>query len=355
MKTLAQPISAGYNLSHGARTSDFNGWQMPTFYSSIMDEYKAVRNHFGIFDVSHMGRWWVQGKDAQEFLNYLTTNDLETLQNHRALYTLLLNEGSGIIDDLIIYKFNPTKFLVVNNAGNHNLVSDWFRIHAKNYELSLKDITNDLGQIAVQGPNAKLVLDKLLGIGTIKYFSLCETNYRDENLIITATGYTGEKGYELYASAETLMSIWNDLIDNHQGLACGLGSRDLLRLEAGYCLHGNDIDSQTTPYEAGLEWVCKLSKNNFIGKSNCTNKTKRLVGLRFEQGKKILARAHTPILLNSEKIGEITSGNYSPKLECGIALAYIHLPHNPNFINIQIRDNVFEAVVSEPWFYRNIN
>jgi aminomethyltransferase len=355
MKTLAQPISAGYNLSHGARTSDFNGWQMPTFYSSIMDEYKAVRNHFGIFDVSHMGRWWVQGKDAQEFLNYLTTNDLETLQNHRALYTLLLNEESGIIDDLIIYKFNPTKFLVVNNAGNHNLVSDWFRLHAKNYELSLKDITNDLGQIAVQGPNAKLVLDKLLGIGTIKYFSLCETNYRGENLIITATGYTGEKGYELYASAETLMSIWNDLIDNHQGLACGLGSRDLLRLEAGYCLHGNDIDSQTTPYEAGLEWVCKLSKNNFIGKSNCTKKTKRLVGLRFEHGKKILARAHTPILLNAEKIGEITSGNYSPKLECGIALAYIHLPHNPDFINIQIRDNVFEAVVSEPWFYRNIN
>ena len=355
MKTLAQPISAGYNLSHGARTADFNGWQMPTFYSSIMDEYKAVRNHFGIFDVSHMGRWWVQGKDAQNFLNYLTTNDIEALQDHRALYTLLLNEDSGIIDDLIIYKFNPTKFLVVNNAGNHNAVSDWFKSHTKNFELSLQDITSELGQIAVQGPNAKTLLNKLLGIENLKYFSFGEINYRGENLIISATGYTGEKGYELYASAETLMSIWNDLIDNHQGLACGLGSRDLLRLEAGYCLHGNDINSRTSPYEAGLEWVCKLNKQNFIGKSNCTKKTKKLVGIAFEKNQKILERAHTPIFYNNVQIGEITSGNYSPKLERGIALAYIDLPNSTQIATIQIRGNSFEGRVGEPWFFRNIN
>jgi len=354
MKTLAQPISSGYNLIHGARTADFNGWQMPTFYTSIMDEYKAVRNHFGIFDVSHMGRWWVQGQDAERFLDYLTTNDLANLPDKRALYTLLLNEDSGIIDDLIIYKFNPKKFLVVNNAGNHEAVSDWFRSHAENFDLCLQDITSQIGQIAVQGPNAKSVLDKVLGIETIKYFSFDEISFQEESLIVTATGYTGEKGYELYGKPEILMSIWNNLINKHQGIACGLGSRDLLRLEAGYCLHGNDIDSCTSPFEAGLDWVCKLSKNDFIGKANCTKKNKKLVGLAFEKNQKILARAHTPVFFNGVKIGEITSGNYSPKLERGIALAYIDSPNDPKNALIQIRGNDFEAKIVEPWFFRNI-
>lgn len=354
MKNLAQPISSDYNLSHGARTADFNGWQMPTFYTSIMDEYKAVRNHFGIFDVSHMGRWWVQGQDAQRFLDLLTTNDLTNLPDKRALYTLLLNEESGIIDDLIIYKFNSEKFLVVNNAGNHQAVRDWFLTHINNLELTLRDITLEIGQIAVQGPNAKSTLDKVLEIETIKYFSFDEINFQGESLIVTATGYTGEKGYELYGKPEILMSIWKTLIENHQGSACGLGSRDLLRLEAGYCLHGNDIDSKTTPYEAGLDWVCKLQKQNFIGKPECTKKNKQLVGLAFEKNEKILARAHTPIFSKGVQIGEITSGNFSPKLERGIALGYINLPNLPDMVNIQIRGKDFEGKVVEPWFFRNI-
>jgi aminomethyltransferase len=354
MKSLALPISADYNQSHGARTADFNGWQMPTFYSSIMNEYWAVRNHFGIFDVSHMGRWWVTGQDAEKFLNYLTTNDLSKLQEMRALYTLLLNQDSGIIDDLIIYKFNSEKFLVVNNAGNHKAVSDWLIAHSTKYSVALNDITNMIGQIAVQGPNAKPTLDKLFGIETIKYFSFKEITHASEKLIVTATGYTGEKGYELYGPAEILMSIWHKLITEDQGLACGLGSRDLLRLEAGYCLHGNDIDANTTPYEAGLDWVCKLDKDEFIGKSNCTRKLKQLVGLKFESNQKILARAHTPVFYEGKQIGEITSGNYSPKLERGIALAYIDSSTNPNRVNIQIRNNDFEAEITQPWFFRNI-
>ncbi len=354
MKNLAHPISYSFNLNQGARTADFHGWEMPTFYSSIIEEHRVVRNHFGIFDVSHMGRWWVVGQSAQEFLDYLTTNDLTNLKNFKAVYTLLLNEEGGIIDDLIIYKFNPEKFLVVNNAGNHKAVTDWFLHHKQNYQVDLHDISSSIGQIAVQGPQAQTILDQLLGIDKLKYFSFTEIIYAGENIIISATGYTGEKGYELYAKSEALMYIWNKLISNYNGLPCGLGARDLLRLEAGYCLHGNDISPLTTPFEAGLDWVCKLNKTNFIGKSKCQNKTKNLVGLLFEENTKIIPRSHMPILLKDQKLGEITSGNFSPYLERGIALAYLDLGFDVDFVELKIRDNTYVAQITAPWFYRNI-
>lgn len=319
-----------------------------------MEEYQAVRTGLGLFDVSHMGRWWITGKDAAKFLDYVSTNDIAGLDLGKGVYTLALNESGGIIDDWIIYKFDETKFMLVNNAGNHPAVSKWLEAQSHNLAVKLEDITRKWGQIAVQGPLAKPSLEKLLGFEPQKYFRFCEVNYQGQSLMVAATGYTGEKGYELYGEPQLLMDIWNDLIKNHSALPCGLGARDVLRLEAGYCLHGNDIDANTTPYEAGLDWVCKITKDNFIGKAACQRREKKLVGLAFAAATKILPRAHLKVTHQGKEVGEITSGNFSPKLERGIALAYLDASVNTNIVSVQIRDKSLSAVITEPWFYRNI-
>ncbi len=357
MSSLKQPISHSFNLFNSARFADFGGWQMPTFYSSITEEHSACRNHIGLFDVSHMGRWWVTGSQAQEFLNYLSTNDLRTLDEGRSLYAAMLNEDAGIIDDLIIYKINPEKFLLVNNAGNHDIDATWYHKHAPKFDVKLEDITLTWGQIAVQGPNAKAITEKLLGLDTtLKYFSFKEITYQGQQLVIAATGYTGEQGYELYGPAPLLMQIWRQLIDVENAKPCGLGSRDLLRLEAGYCLHGNDIDTETTPYEAGLDWVTKFDDHDFIGKDSSTIKNKKLVGLAFPLGEKLIPRAHTIVMdALGEPIGEITSGNFSSMLNRAIALAYIKPDYNQDSVNIEIRGKKASASLGEPWFYRNIH
>lgn len=355
-EALQTPISNEFNLKNGARLADFHGWSMPTFYSSIIEEHKATREHIGLFDVSHMGRWWVTGKDAQKFLNYITTNDLNKLAEGKGIYTTLCNEEGGIIDDLIIYKFNPEKLLLVDNAGNHKSDGVWYQQHTKAFDVKLEDIIAKWGQIAIQGPNAKAALEKLLGLSeTLKYFACKEIEYKNQSLVIAATGYTGEKGYELYGPPNLLMQIWQDLIDKNDAKPCGLGARDLLRLEAGYCLHGNDIDPNTTPYEAGLQWVVKLDKDDFIAKAKVTRKNKKLVGLKFPEAERIIPRSHMIVSdLSQKPIGEISSGNYSFMLNRGIALAYINPDYADTKVLVEIRGKFFNAEVCETWFYRNI-
>lgn len=359
MSELKEPISHYFNQTNGARFADFGGWKMPTFYSSIIEEHKATREHIGLFDVSHMGRWLVSGKEALSFLNDLVTNDLETLFAGSGIYTAMLNEQGGIIDDLIIYKIGDEEFMLVNNAGNHDIDTAWYEKQIENYDAEMIDMTEVWGQIAVQGPMAKQVLEQLLGIDEpLEYFGFgivdCDDD-TEEPLIIAATGYTGEEGYELYGDPDVLMDIWEDLIDEHDATPCGLGSRDLLRLEAGYCLHGNDIDTKTTPYEAGLSWVTKMDKEDFIGKSAATRKDKKLIGLAFPEGNKIIPRSHTKVLNEAgEEIGEVTSGNFSSMLNRGIALAYVKPDYQETQAKVLIRDKEFIAQVGKPWFYRNI-
>jgi aminomethyltransferase len=218
------------------------------------------------------------------------------------------------------------------------------------------DVTETWGQIAVQGPKAKESLEELLGIGeSLKYFGFGVVDYDDDDIIVAATGYTGEQGYELYGEPEALMEIWEDLIEGYEAKPCGLGSRDLLRLEAGYCLHGNDIDAKTTPYEAGLDWVTKLDKEDFIGKSAASRRDKKLVGIAFPEAEKLIPRAHTKILdLAGKEIGEVTSGNFSQMLNRAIALAYIKPDYQDSKVKVVIRNKEAEAQVGEAWFYRNI-
>lgn len=356
LQTLRTPISHEFNLKNGARLADFHGWNMPTFYSSIIEEHKATRENIGLFDVSHMGRWWITGKDAEKFLNYITTNDLAKIPEGKGIYTTLCNEEGGIIDDLIIYKINPEKFLLVDNAGNHESDGAWYRKQQLGFDVKLEDIISKWGQIAIQGPKAKAAVEKLLCINeTLKYFTCKEAILENQDLVVAATGYTGEKGYELYGPPKLLMQIWQTLINDADAKPCGLGSRDLLRLEAGYCLHGNDIDPNTTPYEAGLNWVVKLDKADFIAKTKVTRKNKKLVGLKFPESEKIIPRSHMKVSdLSQKAIGEISSGNYSFMLNRGIALAYIQPDYSDQEALVEIRGKYFKAEVSEPWFYRNI-
>ncbi len=333
--------------------TSFGGWLMPTFFQSIMSEYEAVRTKLGLFDVSHMGRQEIKGKEATKFLSRITTNNVEALQANRAHYTTMLNHEGGIIDDLIIYKVADDNYFVVNNAGNHKTVCDWYAQQAPGFDIKITDVTPTIGQIAVQGPEAEAALKKVLNYNDeLKYFS----HTRVGDIMISATGYTGEKGWELYADPKILMEIWQRLIDEHGAQPCGLGARDLLRLEAGYCLHGHDIKQDTSPYEAGLEWIVK-NPHDFIGKAGASRKTKKLLGLAFVQGQKILPREGLEVFdQKGNSIGIITSGNYSAKLERGIALAYLTEPH-PSLgteLIVKIRDREHIAKLAEPWFYRNI-
>jgi aminomethyltransferase len=365
------PISHEFNLAQGARLTDFNGWTMPVFYSSIIEEYKAVRASAGIFDVSHMGRWQVTGKDAQAFLDFIVTNDLHRLKAGRALYTCMLNEDGGIIDDLVIYKFDPEKFLVVNNAGNHEFDTRWYLHCAGDYkrkingqaDIKLEDITLSCGQIAVQGPRAKKTIEDMLQLPeSLPYFSVREIS--SPCLILAATGYTGEPGYELYGGPDLLMNIWQDLVKVHHVKPCGLGARDLLRLEAGYRLHGHDISTDTSPREAGLAWTIAKNKTDFIGKSGAQRLNKKLCGLVFPEAEKVIPRSGMYVTdEQGSQIGSISSGNFSPMLNRAIALAYIDTDQSSELVNklqmgsevfLNIREKRFVAVLVESRFYKSL-
>jgi len=386
---MSFPILHEFNLERKANIVDFHGWQMPVSYEGIREEYKATREKASVFDVSHMGRWFFSGKNAMAFLDYLTTNDLSSLKDGKAIYTTLLNEEGGIIDDLVIYKFNPERFLLINNAGNHDTVTEWFRlqhdklksaestlknVEIKDYEqsdkdITIEDITTKLAQIAVQGPLAKDLVNEYLGLkDKLSYFSFREISLNNENYIVSATGYTGEAGYEIYAKPSLLIKLVEDLCSHSELVPAGLGARDVLRLEAGYCLHGNDIDDLTTPYEADLDWIVKITKENFIGKSNCTRQKKILKGLLFSISEKIIPRTGTKVYDDEEReIGVITSGTFSFILGRAIALVYLTDPMiiksiisnkttkiNLKKVSIKVRKDIFSASIVEPWFYRNI-
>ncbi len=354
------PISIDFNRKHEAKLVNFNGWLMPTFFKSILEEYRATRTTLGLFDVSHMGRQRISGPESKIFLSKIICNNVINLKTSKALYSPMLNINGGIIDDLIIYKESESDYLVVNNAGNHNIVCDWYREQSHGFQVSIEDVTTNLGQIAVQGPKAEATLRLITGFdGHLDYFSHQKIIYQGQALMVSATGYTGEKGWELYASAGVLMDIWQRLIDEHAAQACGLGARDILRLEAGYCLHGNDIDIHSTPSEAALEWTLK-NTGDYIGKSKAFSRNKRLVGLAFSRGQKILARHDLEVYdLDDQPIGRITSANYSPILERGIALAYLSEAYYKEHrcgskLKVKIRDKEHIATLAEPWFYRNI-
>jgi aminomethyltransferase len=336
---------------------------MPLEYSGIIDEHMAVREKAGIFDVSHMGEIWVKGINAKSFLQRLTTNDLNRLQPGMVQYTCFPNGRGGIVDDLLVYYFDDRKYLLVVNASNIEKDFNW--MVSQNTEGAIIENSSDsIAQIAVQGPESLKILQKLtpVDLSGIRYYTFTRGDFAGEKeVIISATGYTGSGGFELYFHNDAGPGIWHRIMEagsSHGLKPTGLAARDTLRLEMGYCLYGNDINDSTSPIEAGLGWITKFAEGkDFIDrklleqqKNNGT--TRRLAG--FEMMEKGIPRQHYELVdANNNPIGEVTSGSISPVLQKGIGLGYIRTSHaDPgNIIYVRIRDKRLKAQIVRLPFY----
>ncbi len=346
----------------------FAGFEMPIWYKGVILEHLAVRNSVGIFDISHMGRVLVTGIDSERFLNHVITNNVSALQPNSAQYSVMCNANGGIIDDFVVYRLNPEKILIVFNASNRKKDYNWLIRNAEGFDVEIKDISNNVAMFAVQGPKAEETLQKLssTGLSKIGRFKCEHSRMADVKVFISRTGYTGEDGFEVFVWDASLskpgnaVKLWNAILEagEFSGIEpCGLGARDTLRLEAGMCLYGNDIDESTTPLEARLSFVVKFRKGSFIGKEallkqkNEGIKRKR-VGIRMvEQG---IPRPGFDIYDDEEeKIGYITSGTFSPLLKCGIGMGYIRTVQDQkrDLINIKIRNRLIKGkIVSSPFY-----
>ena len=318
----------------GAKMTDFHGWDMPLYYTSILEEHQAVRNALGLFDISHMGQVIVTGPDACRTLNHLMVSDISQVGEGRACYTLMLNPEGGILDDLIIYRLGEEDYLVIVNCGNRTSDVEWLHAH-KQGQTTITNISEGRAILAVQGPRAEGLVGRLAdrGVTAIGYFRFAHGAVAGVPALISRSGYTGEDGFELYVPAAETARLWQALLDAGaaDGVApIGLGARDTLRLEMRYTLYGNDIDQTTNPLEAGLGWAVKPAKGEFIGRDaiervRAEGPRRRLVGL--EMADRSIARHEYAVVKDGRHIGVITSGSYGPSVDRSIALAYIEPAH----------------------------
>ncbi|MCQ2342221.1 MAG: glycine cleavage system aminomethyltransferase GcvT [Paludibacteraceae bacterium] len=343
------------HISLGAKMAEFAGFNMPIQYpTGIQEEHRIVRKGVGVFDVSHMGEFWVKGAKAIDFLQYITTNDVSRLDAGKAQYTCFPNGKGGIVDDLIIYKYSTTKYLLVVNAGN--IDKDWVWVNEHNtFGVSLENASDQYGQLAVQGPKATELLQRLtdVDLNAIPYYSFREWSFAGvQGVILSNTGYTGAGGFELYFKKEDGIQIWNALFEvgKEFGLApIGLGARDSLRLEKWYCLYGHDIDDTTSPLEAGLGWITKFDAKDFIDKDYLLKQ--KVAGvprklIHFEMQERAIPR-NGYIICDAEgkEIGKVTSGIMLPTTKVGIGMGYIPtaLATKGNIIYINIREKLIPA------------
>ena len=341
----------------GAKLVDFAGWEMPLHYGSQIEEHHYVRNHAGIFDVSHMNVVDLEGKDTKNFLRFLLANDVAKLQQGgQALYTCMLNEQGGVVDDLIFYFCSDNHYSLVLNAGTRQKDLTWIQQHAKSFSVQIKS-RPELSILAIQGPQAiQLILSALppelsTAVAQLKPFEFS----RQDEWFVARTGYTGEDGLEIILSADQAKTLWQAAINN--GIhPVGLGARDTLRLEAGLNLYGADMDENTTPLESNLAWTItwEPTDRNFIGRTALTTLKEtgvqyKLIGLVLnERG---VLRNHQQVLFGDKIVGEITSGSFSPTLNCAIAFARIPVGNETN-CNIDIRGKLVSANIVKPTFVR---
>jgi aminomethyltransferase len=338
---------------------------MPIQYTGVVDECQTVRTKVGLFDVSHMGRFWLSGAGAMAFLQRVTTNDVGKLAVSQAQYSMVCNEQGGIKDDIFVYRIASEDFLLCVNASNREKILSWLKSHQASGEaVALEDRSTIMSQVAIQGPQAR---ELLVGMGgtaltTLKLHHTCQTGLSSLPCLIARTGYTGELGYEIYIDADKVGRLWDLLVQKGSawGLKpAGLGARDLLRLEMGYLLYGNDIDENTTPLEANVEWTVGLHKGDFIGRKALLAQQQAGVARRFmafELVEKAVPRHGFKILdsVSSQVIGEVTSGNLSPLLQKGIGLGYV----SPSYaipgtqLTIDIRGKAVPSVVVKAPFYK---
>ena len=350
----------------GGRMVDFGGWDMPVQYpTGTIEEHLRTRTHAGLFDVSHMGEVDVQGSDAIAFVNKLTSNDVTKLVDGQAQYTTLTTPEGTIIDDLVVYRFAADHLLLVVNASTTDKDWEWIKSHESGESVELNNVSAEYCQLALQGPDAQSILQKLtnLPLDEIKYYRFTRGNVDGVEGIISRTGYTGEDGFEIYAPADRAEQLWNKLLDTgNMGTAtgvlpCGLAARNTLRLEAGLALYGHEIDETTTPLEANLGWICKLDKGDFIGRDALVRQKeqglkRKLVG--FEVTDRGIARDDQEVIVDGERVGKVTSGSPAPFLKKNIGLAYVPVGYANvgQEISIDVRGKLVGAQIVKTPFYK---
>jgi len=345
----------------GARLVDFAGWEMPVSYGGALEEHRAVRQRCGLFDVSHMGEVEVRGRGAGVWCNRLTVNDVRRLQDGAGQYSILCDERGGVIDDLIVYRLADERFLLVVNASTTEADLAWMREHGSP-DVELVDRSAETGLLALQGPRAAPVLAGLADadVAAMRPFTLRDATVAGEPVRVSRTGYTGEDGFELFVASDRLPTLWDAFLAAmvaEEGFPCGLAARDTLRLEAALPLYGSDMDRTTTPLEAGLGWVVKLDKGEFIGRAALAAQReggvpRRLVGLEMDDAG--VPRHGQAVLADGGPVGQVTSGTKSPTLGRFIAMAYVPARYAEvgTAVGVDVRGRHHRAHVVQRPFYR---
>lgn len=347
------------HLAHHGRMVEFAGFEMPIQYEGIIAEHHTVRTGVGVFDVSHMGEIVIRGSQRQQFVNYITTNDITKLSMNQIQYSAMLYPHGGIVDDLLVYNLSDRVFLVVN-AANTEKDYQWILQNQK-FDATIDNISDTIAQLAIQGPKSEAVMQRLVdfNLGDLKYYWAAEVKLKDIPVLLSRTGYTGEDGFEVYADRSHAGRLWDIIFEAGRDMdikPVGLGARDTLRFEMRYCLYGNDIDQTTNALEAGLGWITKFDKGDFIGREALLKikeqgLSRKLVG--FEIIGAGIPRPHQDILHQGRKAGHVTSGTYSPSLKKGIGMGYVEIAGSEVGTSLQIQSKEpINAVVIKGPFYK---
>lgn len=345
------------HVALGALMQPFGGYDMPIQYSSIIEEHNAVRQHCGVFDVSHMGEVYITGKDAEKYVNYIFTNDVTNAPLNSIFYGMMLYPDGGTVDDLLVYKMGENEFFLVINAANTDKDVEWIRQHAEGYDVTIDHCSDYYSQLAIQGPEAESVVEEVLHLSCkdLAFYGAKTIDVSGEQIIVSRTGYTGEDGFEIYGSQAYIIQAWDALMESKRCTPCGLGCRDTLRFEAGLPLYGMELSKDITPVMAGLSMFCKLDKPEFIGKEAIAKQKEekpkqKVIGLELEG--KAIPRHGYPVMKDGKQVGIITTGYHSISLDKSLAFALVDLEHSKlgTELEVQIRKKTFPCVVVKKRF-----
>ena len=346
------------HVALGAQMQPFAGFEMPILYSSIIEEHQAVRQHCGVFDVSHMGEAYITGADAERYVNHIFTNDVAGAPINQVFYGMMLYPDGGTVDDLLVYKMGENEFFLVFNAANIDKDVAWMRENAEGFDVTIDHCSDYYAQLAVQGPEAEAVMKEVLhqDCKDLQFYTAKTVDVDGENVIISRTGYTGEDGFEIYGSHAYIINTWDALMTSKRCVPCGLGCRDTLRFEVGLPLYGNELSAEISPVMAGLSMFCKLDKEEFIGKEAIVKQKEegvkqRVIGLELQE--KAIPRHGYAVLRDGKQVGVITTGYHAISVDKSVACALVNKPDAKlgTELEIQIRKKTFKCVVVKKRFY----
>lgn len=346
------------HVALGALMQPFGGFEMPIQYSSIIEEHNAVRNHCGVFDVSHMGEVVVTGSDAERYVNHIFTNNVTDAPIGKIYYGMMLHPDGGTVDDLLVYKMGEENFFIVINAANIEKDVAWMQQHTEGFDVCLEHLSDHYGQLAVQGPEAEQVVEEVLQLPCreLVFYTAKTLEAGGETIIVSRTGYTGEDGFEIYGTHDFIRQSWDALLQSGRCKPCGLGCRDTLRFEVGLPLYGDELGDDISPIMAGLGIFCKLDKAEFIGKEALVRQkedgvSRKLVGIELTD--RAIPRHGYAVVCNGQQVGEVTTGYHSISTDKSVCMAFVATEYTKigTEVAIQIRKKTFPGVVVKKRFY----